>query len=140
MSSFKEYATRIYDNGDKQWFLNDKLHRENGLAAEYSDGYKAWYLNGKPHREDGPAVEYADSGKEWWLYGKRHRADGPAVEHTDGYKAWYLDGEVLTEEEWKAQVSKPTYSHEGKVVEIDGKRYRLAEVNAHFKLGASRLR
>jgi len=30
-------------------------------------GNKRWYLNGLLHREDGPAVEYADGNKEWWL-------------------------------------------------------------------------
>ena len=33
-------------------------------------GTKEWYLNGKLHREDGPAIEYADGGKEWYLNGK----------------------------------------------------------------------
>ena len=32
-----------------------------------SFGDKHWYLNGKLHREDGPAVEYANGDKEWWL-------------------------------------------------------------------------
>ena len=33
-------------NGDKEWWLNGKLHREDGPAIEYSNGYKAWCLNG----------------------------------------------------------------------------------------------
>ena len=32
-------------------------------------GGKYWYLNGKLHRENGPAVEYADGTEEWWLNG-----------------------------------------------------------------------
>ena len=35
----------------------------------YIDGTKHWYLNGKLHREDGPAIEYADGSKAWWLNG-----------------------------------------------------------------------
>ena len=58
-------------NGTKHWYLNDKLHREDGPAIEYADGTKYWWLNGKLHREDGPAVEYADGGKYWWLNGKK---------------------------------------------------------------------
>ena len=37
----------------------------------YADGSKSWYLNGKLHREDGPAVESADGDKYWWLNGKK---------------------------------------------------------------------
>ena len=36
-----------------------------------TDGNKHWFLNGKLHREDGPAVEYADGTKEWYLNGKK---------------------------------------------------------------------
>jgi len=36
-----------YTNGDKEWFRNGKLHREDGPAKEYADGYKFWYLNGR---------------------------------------------------------------------------------------------
>ena len=46
-------------NGDKSWYLNGKLHREDGPAIERANGDKSWYLNGKLHREDGPAVECA---------------------------------------------------------------------------------
>ena len=35
-----------YDNGDKVWYLNDKLHREDGPAVDFK-GYKCWYLNNK---------------------------------------------------------------------------------------------
>ena len=37
---------------------------------EYPNGDKEWYLNGKPHREDGPAVEYANGDKYWYLKGR----------------------------------------------------------------------
>ena len=60
-----------------------------------ADGTKMWWLNGKLHREDGPAIEYADGTKEWWLNGKLHRTDGPAVEYADGTKKWYLNGEEV---------------------------------------------
>ena len=36
-----------WDDGTKLWYLNGKLHREDGPAAERPDGTKAWYLNGK---------------------------------------------------------------------------------------------
>jgi hypothetical protein len=91
-----------------------------------TNGYKAWYLNDELHREDGPALEYSDGDKEWWINGNLHREDGPAVEYSNGDKAWFLDGKELTEQEHKAATSKPTC--EGKIVGIDGKKYKLKEV------------
>ena len=127
----KEYTVRVYDNGDKQWYLNGKLHREDGPAIEGVNGYKAWYINGHLHREDGPAREYADGYKEWWVNGKYHRTDGPAVEYSDGDKSWYLNGKRYTEEKYKKEISKRKNSKDscnGKVVEIDGKKYKLTEI------------
>src|SRR3989304_1456838 len=54
-------------NGSKEWYINTKLHRENGPAIELADGSKYWYINGQLHREDGPAVELADGSKEWYI-------------------------------------------------------------------------
>tara|TARA_R110000868_G_scaffold46524_1_gene153593 strand:- start:308 stop:499 length:192 start_codon:yes stop_codon:yes gene_type:complete len=33
--------------GDKYWYLNDKLHRENGPAIERADGTKEWWYHDK---------------------------------------------------------------------------------------------
>ena len=56
-----------------------------------------WYLNNKLHREDGPAV--IDGERQvWYLNGKRHREDGPA--YIDGdIQAWYLNGELVLKAE-----------------------------------------
>ena len=89
----------------------------------YPNGNKYWYLNFKLHREDGPAVEWADGTKQWFLNNKLHREDGPAVEWSDGDKEWYLNGEEMTEAEHKKATSKPTC--EGKEVEVDGVTYVL---------------
>ena len=36
---------------------------------------KRWFLNGKIHREDGPAIEQ-DDGRQWfYLYGKEYTHD-----------------------------------------------------------------
>jgi hypothetical protein len=77
-----EYTVKVSAAGDKSWWLNDKLHREDGPAIEYADGDKFWYLNDKLHREDGPAIEY-----------------------TKGYKSWYLNGKSMTEEEHRAAMN-----------------------------------
>jgi hypothetical protein len=58
----------IDDDGTKRWFLNDKLHRENGPAVVYKHGGKAWYIHGKLHRENGPAIEFVNN--VWFLNGK----------------------------------------------------------------------
>ena len=87
----------------------------------YSNGTKYWSLNGKLHREDGPAIEYANGTKYWYLNGELHKEDGPATEYANGEKYWYLKGEQLTE----AEFNKRTTSCNGKVVEIDGKKYKL---------------
>jgi len=63
-----------------------------------SDGSKRWYLNGKLHCEDGPAVEWPDGEKQWYLNGKLHREDGPAVERSNGTKRWFLNNKEVT---WK---------------------------------------
>jgi len=69
-------------------------------------------------------VAVLDSGtKEWRLNGKRHREDGPAIERAS-YKEWWLNDKQLTEEEFNTR----NETCEGKVVEIDGKRYELKEI------------
>ena len=100
-----EYTVKVYDNGDKFWYLNGKLHREDGPAIEWADGGKSWYLDGKRHREDGPAVEYTNGGKSWYLDGKRHREDGPAIEWADGDKSWYLDDTNYTEQQFNQKMT-----------------------------------
>jgi len=55
-------------------------------------GNKHWYFNGELHREDGPAVEWANGDKAWYQNGKCHREDGPAIELITGYKAWWVKG------------------------------------------------
>jgi len=49
---------------------------------------------------------------------------GPAVELEDGTKEWYVNGTKLTEEGFNNRYSSCT----SKIVEIDGKRYKLEEV------------
>jgi len=90
-----EYTVKVSANGDKEWCLNGKRHREDGPAVEDADGYKAWYLNDQLHRVDGPAVEWDDDYKEWWLNGKYHRENGPAIEWAGGTKRWYLNGKFI---------------------------------------------
>ena len=83
-----EYTVKVFPNGEKQWYLNGKLHREDGPAIEFANGCKHWYSKGKLHREDGHAVESARGGKYWYLNGKpvteeeHRRRTNPAKELT----------------------------------------------------------
>jgi hypothetical protein len=121
------YEVKVYSNGNKGWYLDGKLHREDGPAIECADGSKYWYLDGKSHREDGPAIEFANGTKYWYLDGKLHREDGPAIECANGNKYWYLEDKKLTEQEHNKRMN--THNCSGKIVEVDGVKYKLMEVN-----------
>ena len=41
------YNIKIGLYGDKHYYVNNVLHREDGPAVEYVNGTKIWYLNGK---------------------------------------------------------------------------------------------
>ena len=82
---------KTYPDGYKAWYLNGKLHKEDGPAVEHDNGYKAWYLNDRCHREDGPAVEYASGYKEWWLNGKNYS-------EPNFYRQLYKLGKITKEE------------------------------------------
>ena len=99
MSDYKEYTVKVWTCGFKYWYVNGKLHREDGPAEAWTDGSKLWYLNGKRHREDGPAVEYAD-----------------------GTKYWYLNGKYLTEKEFNERMNNTCTT---KVITIEGVEYKL---------------
>ena len=64
------------------------------------EGTKRWYLNEKLHREDGPAIENPNGTKFWYRNGEYHRIDGPAFEFASGYKEWYINGVEYTKEEY----------------------------------------
>jgi hypothetical protein len=66
-------------------------------------------------------AEYSNGSKYWCRNGQYHREDGPAIECSNGDKFWYLDNKEYTESEFL----KLTKSCNGKIVEIDGKKYKL---------------
>ena len=92
--------------------------------VEVTDEFTKYFDFNNPdrlHREDGPAIEYENGTKEWYVNGQRHREDGPAVEGANGSKEWWVNGQQLTEEEFNNLHN----SCSGKIVEIDGKKYKL---------------
>ena len=70
--------------GNKFYLLNNKLHREDGPAAEYVYGRKEWYKNGLRHRKDGPAIEYANGLRCWYLNDKCYGYDNDFTN-----ESWY---------------------------------------------------
>ena len=48
-----KYVVEVSADGDKYWYLNGKIHREDGPAVEYADGTKCWYLNDEQLTEEG---------------------------------------------------------------------------------------
>ena len=117
----KEYKVKVHSDKTEWFNLEGNLHRDDGPAIERSNGDKFWYKEGELHRDDGPAIEWASGSKVWYKEGKYHRDDGPAVECANGGKHWYKEGGKLTEEKFLRSKD----SCEGKVVEIDGKKYKL---------------
>ena len=62
----------IYPYGEKHWYKDCNLHREDGPAIEHSNGDKEWYKDGKLHREDGPAQEWYYGLKKYWYEDKHY--------------------------------------------------------------------
>ena len=47
-----EYTVDVDDEGDRRWYLNDQIHREDGPAIECANGTRGWCLNGKLRSEE----------------------------------------------------------------------------------------
>ena len=83
---------------------------------------RSYNAAGMLHHENAPAVVWPGGTKEWYQTGLRHRTDGPAVEWSGGYKEYWVDGSYYYESEFNAKFLN---NLNGKIVEIDGKQYRL---------------
>jgi hypothetical protein len=44
------------------WFMNDKLHREDGPAIEHVNGTKMWWLNGRAYSKEDYEKEIQKTG------------------------------------------------------------------------------
>ena len=102
------------------------MNRKTYVVKIDEDGTR-WYIRGwfgllKLHR-----VEYANGDKIWYKNGKYHREDGPAVEWPDGDKYWFIEGMQYTEEGFNEEMKKIKTSCAGKVIEVDGIRYKLVK-------------
>lgn len=109
-----------YDDGQiavERYRLNDILHNENGPAVRI--WYKIWYSG-----DASPGHHLYYEG--YRVKGVRHRLDGPAE------RTWDADGKLTSEMYWieGAQLTKKefharTASCNNKIVEVDGKKYKL---------------
>jgi hypothetical protein len=88
---------------DKGYTMAESDMQSVIIVNNYGD--KIWYLNDLLHREDGPAVEHVNGAKEWYLHGQLHRTDGPAIECADDYNEWWLNGNWLTLDNWLDQTT-----------------------------------
>ena len=122
--SFKTYTVKVFDDGSKEYWFEGKRHRTDGPAIEWANGSKQYWFEGKLHRTDGPAAEYASGSKEYYFEGKFHRTDGPAIEYAGGTKYYYFKGKKVSESALKKLVA-PEPDCSNKIVEIEGKRYKL---------------
>ena len=115
----------IEDDGTIHYYLGDLHHNPDGPAViGFAGRHKEYWFKGLRHRIDGPAIEYASGDKYWYINGELHREDGPAIEDANGDKYWFINGELLTETEFNQR----TESCNNKIVEIDGKKYKLTQI------------
>jgi hypothetical protein len=122
-----EYYTQVerYWGYKNEWGLQKRLSR--GIKVMTNNGDKSWFLNGKLHREDGPAVEWSDGSKFWYLNNKQHREDGPAVEYNNGTKCWFLNDERLTEEEFNERMTPTVEMTMAQISEALGKNVKVVK-------------
>lgn len=115
-------------NGSEYWYLNGKYHRKNGPAVlikyETVFSIEEWRIDGKLHREDGPAIKWANGTEAWYKNGNLHREDGPAINWYDGKVEYWIDGKRINKKNF-ITLSKKSKSYDGKVIEIDGVKYKI---------------
>ena len=98
-----KYEVEVDSNGTKYWYLNGKLHREDGPAVEWSDGSKYWCLNGKKiteaehklktmtkHQQQTDIVEYTDE----YFKGVQSAQDEMEQKIEDKFQLWEGEGFV----------------------------------------------
>ena len=140
-----------YDNGQlvgETYRVNGELHNPTGPACRnwHSNGQlrsEEYIVHGRYHNATVPACRswYANgqlNKAAYWINGKRHNTTGPAYFHWNdpAYFHWNDNGHLLTEEYWVngKQLTKEQFANRnketcnGKVVEIDGKKYQLKEI------------
>ena len=109
-----EVIREYYDNGQirsESYRIDGKRHNPHGPAI------KIWYENGQ--------IQY----EEYYIEGKLHNPNGPAI------KSWYENGRIEYEQYWingqeltKKKFNNRSASCNGKVIEVEGKKYQLIAI------------
>jgi hypothetical protein len=96
------------------------MNKNKSICKIDLTGTKRWYLNGKLHREDGPAVEYTDGTKVWRQRGKLHRIGGPAIEYgLVPIRIWALESYQYSKKDyWRSMVRRGLCTEEEAFVEM----------------------
>ena len=96
MSSDRNYSS-VPGLITHQIYLHDKI---KPAVYQATNGYKEWWLNNKLHRDNGPAVEHINGDVEYYQNGLRHREDGPAISFNYGqHQEYWLNGKQVTKED-----------------------------------------
>lgn len=75
-----------------------KIYMHDGCHIN-EEGVKHYYLNDKLHREDGPAIEYPDDSPWWFINDEYRPNDDMPNESIINSKFWYLNGQRINPEE-----------------------------------------
>jgi antitoxin component YwqK of YwqJK toxin-antitoxin module len=132
-----------YENGNIRDFVcfnrNYCIHNDMGPASihYYEDGNikeKEYWNDDKLHNENGPAsIHYYEDGKikqeEYFVNDMLSNKEGPAVVYYNKSgqpfeEQYWIEGVEYTKEQFE-NFNKP---QEEKVVEIEGKKYKLVEI------------
>lgn len=108
-------------------FVNDIPDNFTGQVY-YPNGEISFFVDGKLHRDHGPANILPGGTKRWYTNGQLNRLDGPAVEYTNGAKEFWVEGRSFSETNFNMFIAMKNDSCNNKIVEIDGKKYKLTLV------------
>ena len=108
-------------NGYESWIEYDG--NDNLIHYKDSDGFETW----REYDVNGNPIHFKTSnGHEVW---REYDGNGNMIHYkdSDGYEEWYdSKGNHITKEQFDRVHSKPSCA--GKVVEIDGVKYKLTVV------------
>lgn len=126
-STFGNYYKCDIPGGTLRYYVSGR-NKGSVIFRNYDD------LN---HRNDGgPAIIHKTSGTEWLEHGKLHREDGPAHISASGTKFYYINGCHYSRIEFDKKMQNKKELAEakndpcnGKIVDIDGKKYKLIYIS-----------
>jgi len=134
----KALTTVVKDDGTQSWYINGKLHREDGPAIIWGNctqdgnlrpiaGRHDWYKEGKLHRDNGPAIIWADGSQYWYKNGHRHRDDGPAIIWHNGYEEWWENDKYKTSND-KYKTSNDKYKAPNDKYKAPNDKYKASVI------------